>query len=146
MSFQFVSVVLPQKIRKVGVMISYIPTFVNTKVHFAASKGIPRTTLRGHLKGTSYPRADSLEELAGKLGIFPAELGIQKKVSRQCRHLLFGASFCGTLSPSPPRSANRAGRSFSSAIRVSAVGGPLHTEKDGRRRGTVRRYILVFHS
>jgi len=41
---------------------------------FAKVLGIPRTTLRGYLKGTSSPRTDTLEELAKKLGISPAEL------------------------------------------------------------------------
>lgn len=43
-------------------------------MEFSTELGIPRTTLQGYLKGTSSPRADSLEELAGKLGISPAEL------------------------------------------------------------------------
>nr|WP_325302560.1 DUF6514 family protein [uncultured Dysosmobacter sp.] len=34
----------------------------------------PRTTLQGYLKGTSHPRADSMEELASKLGLSVAEL------------------------------------------------------------------------
>lgn len=34
----------------------------------------PRTTLQGYLKGTSHPRADSMEELANKLGLSVAEL------------------------------------------------------------------------
>lgn len=43
-------------------------------MEFSTELGIPRTTLQGYLKGTSSPRADSLEELADKLGISPAEL------------------------------------------------------------------------
>lgn len=43
-------------------------------MEFAAELDVPRTTLRGYLKGTSSPRADSLEELAKKLDISPAEL------------------------------------------------------------------------
>lgn len=41
---------------------------------FAKELGIPRTTLTGYMKGTSHPRADSLEYLAEKLGISLAEL------------------------------------------------------------------------
>lgn len=41
---------------------------------FAQELGIPRTTLTGYMKGTSHPRADSLEYLAEKLGISLAEL------------------------------------------------------------------------
>ncbi len=44
-------------------------------MEFSTELGIPRTTLQGYLKGTSSPRADSLEDLAGKLGLSPAELG-----------------------------------------------------------------------
>ncbi len=40
----------------------------------SAEIGIPRTTLQGYLKGTSHPRADSMENLADKLGISVAEL------------------------------------------------------------------------
>lgn len=43
-------------------------------MEFSTELGIPRTTLQGYLKGTSSPQADSLEELADKLGISPAEL------------------------------------------------------------------------
>ena len=43
-------------------------------MEFAEELGIPRTTLAGYLKGTSHPRADSLEYLAEKLGISLAEL------------------------------------------------------------------------
>ena len=43
-------------------------------MEFAKDLDIPRTTLYGYLKGTTSPRADSLEELAKKLGISPAEL------------------------------------------------------------------------
>lgn len=43
-------------------------------MEFSAELDIPRTTLQGYLKGTSSPRADSLEELADKLGISLAEL------------------------------------------------------------------------
>lgn len=43
-------------------------------MEFSTELGIPRTTLQGYLKGTSSPRADTLEELAKKLGISPAEL------------------------------------------------------------------------
>ncbi len=43
-------------------------------MEFSTELGIPRTTLQGYLKGTSSPRADSLEELASKLGLSPAEL------------------------------------------------------------------------
>ncbi len=43
-------------------------------VGLSAEIGIPRTTLQSYLKGTSYPRADSLEELADKLGLSLAEL------------------------------------------------------------------------
>lgn len=43
-------------------------------MEFSTELGIPRTTLQGYLKGTSSPRADTLEELAEKLGISPAEL------------------------------------------------------------------------
>lgn len=43
-------------------------------MEFSTALGIPRTTLQGYLKGTSSPRTDSLEELANKLGISPAEL------------------------------------------------------------------------
>lgn len=41
---------------------------------FARELGIPRTTLTGYMKGTSHPRADSLEYLAEKLGISLSEL------------------------------------------------------------------------
>lgn len=41
---------------------------------FSKEIGIPRTTLQGYLKGTSHPRTDSLEELADRLGLSPAEL------------------------------------------------------------------------
>ena len=40
----------------------------------SAEIGIPRTTLQGYLSGTSCPRADSMENLADKLGISVAEL------------------------------------------------------------------------
>lgn len=43
-------------------------------MEFSAELDIPRTTLQGYLKGTSSPRADSLEQLADKLGISLAEL------------------------------------------------------------------------
>ena len=43
-------------------------------MEFSTALGIPRSTLQGYLKGTSSPRADTLEELAKKLGISPAEL------------------------------------------------------------------------
>lgn len=43
-------------------------------MEFSTELGIPRTTLQGYLKGTSSPRADTLEELAEKLGVSPAEL------------------------------------------------------------------------
>ncbi len=45
-----------------------------TLMEFSLELGIPRSTLQGYLKGTSHPRADSLEELAEKLGISVAEL------------------------------------------------------------------------
>lgn len=45
-----------------------------TLAKFAAELDIPKSTLQGYLKETSCPRADSLEELAGKLGISLAEL------------------------------------------------------------------------
>jgi len=40
----------------------------------SAEIDIPRTTLQGYLSGTSHPRADSMENLADKLGISVAEL------------------------------------------------------------------------
>lgn len=40
----------------------------------SAAIDFPRTTLQGYLKGTSHPRADSIEELANKLGLSAAEL------------------------------------------------------------------------
>lgn len=43
-------------------------------MEFSRELDIPRTTLQGYLKGTSSPRADTLEDLAKKLGISPAEL------------------------------------------------------------------------
>lgn len=43
-------------------------------VELSAAIGFPRTTLQGYLKGTSHPRADSIEELADKLGLSVAEL------------------------------------------------------------------------
>ena len=36
---------------------------------FSAEINIPRTTLQGYLNDTSHPRADSMENLADKLGI-----------------------------------------------------------------------------
>ena len=48
-------------------------------MEFAKDLDIPRTTLYGYLKGTTSPRADSLEELAKKLGISPAELIADRK-------------------------------------------------------------------
>lgn len=45
-----------------------------TFMEFSTELGIPRTTLQGYLKGTSSPRADTLEELAKKMGISPATL------------------------------------------------------------------------
>ncbi len=41
---------------------------------FSEEIGIPRSTLQSYLKGTSCPRADSLEALADKLGLSVAEL------------------------------------------------------------------------
>ena len=41
---------------------------------FSAYLGIPVSTLQGYLKGTSSPRADTLELLAEKLGVAPADL------------------------------------------------------------------------
>ena len=41
---------------------------------FAEELGIPRTTMQGYVKGSSNPRADSMEELANRLGISVAEL------------------------------------------------------------------------
>ena len=41
---------------------------------FSAEINIPRTTLQGYLNDTSHPRADSMENLADKLGISVAEL------------------------------------------------------------------------
>lgn len=41
---------------------------------FSKDLDIPLSTLQGYLKGTSSPRADTLEELAKKLGMTPAEL------------------------------------------------------------------------
>ncbi|WP_367272227.1 helix-turn-helix domain-containing protein [uncultured Dysosmobacter sp.] len=45
-----------------------------TLMEFSTELGIPRSTLQGYLKGTSHPRADSMEELAYKLGISLADL------------------------------------------------------------------------
>lgn len=41
---------------------------------FSTRLGVPLSTLQGYLKGTSSPRADTIEDLAGKLGMTPAEL------------------------------------------------------------------------
>ena len=41
---------------------------------FSAHLGIPLSTLQGYLKGSSSPRTDTLEELARKLEMTPAEL------------------------------------------------------------------------
>lgn len=41
---------------------------------FSAEINIPRTTLQGYLNDTSHPRADSMENLADKLGISVAEM------------------------------------------------------------------------
>ena len=41
---------------------------------FAEELGIPRTTMQGYVRGSSNPRADSMEELANRLGISVAEL------------------------------------------------------------------------
>ena len=43
-------------------------------VGLSAAIDFPRTTLQGYLKGTSHPRADSIEELADKLGLSVTEL------------------------------------------------------------------------
>ena len=43
-------------------------------VGLSAEIDIPRTTLQGYLNGTSHPRADSIENLADKLGISVAQL------------------------------------------------------------------------
>lgn len=43
-------------------------------VELSEAIDVPRTTLQGYLNGTSHPRADSMENLANKLGISLAEL------------------------------------------------------------------------
>lgn len=45
-----------------------------TFMEFSTELGIPRSTLQGYMKGTSHPRADSMETLADKLGISLTEL------------------------------------------------------------------------
>lgn len=45
-----------------------------TKLELSKELGIPRSTLQGYLKGERSLRSDSIEEVAGKLGISPAQL------------------------------------------------------------------------
>ena len=45
-----------------------------TKLEFSRDLGIPRSTLQGYLRGEKGLRSDSIEELAKRLGISPAQL------------------------------------------------------------------------
>ena len=45
-----------------------------TKLEFSRDLGIPRSTLQGYLRGEKGLRSDSIEELAKRLGMSPAQL------------------------------------------------------------------------
>ena len=45
-----------------------------TKLEFSKELGIPRSTLQGYLKGDKCLRSDSIEEIAKRLDLSPAQL------------------------------------------------------------------------
>lgn len=76
-----------------------------TKLEFSRDLGIPRSTLQGYLRGEKGLRSDSIEELAKRLGMSPAQLisGAGRRRSSQpggkCGQLsgtaFAGAGACG---------------------------------------------------
>lgn len=87
---------------------------------FLAEINIPRTTLQGYLNDTSHPRADSMENLADKLGISVAELVSGEEPSASAMDFDFD-QILSTVPTLHPKVLSAAQHSFTAEKSVTTV-------------------------
>ena len=93
-----------------------------TKLEFSKELGIPRSTLQGYLKGDKCLRSDSIEEIAKRLDLSPAQLISGPEYTEACG--LFGTDALlaelQTLHPRAQGLAKEAVSLMQTAFRLSA--------------------------